>query len=657
MLNELQRSPKELYQLLSPKDQKQFEFDINYREGSVQKEDEDGHLEQIQTMLRYDKRFPYFALKYFEETKAFATMRFQVYLGKLVTDYYLKKMQGTEEDRYILDEIFVYQNLSEIDENRLKEDLKWDIFKAEYDENGIATNSTKAKSGQIVQFSPHYHFSGTDDGRIALKLNPSPIPTIKAKSEQKNGRTLYELSEKGIQADAYISTDELADLFLYYYLNPDFGKLNDLQDAGSHDSKLLKNRTDDEIKPLLQKEQFRFMKDIKASIHYQKSIDLWVEALKEGQSIEKIIEKVSDFEMSDALQINPSELLIRDYIQSFKKLFKDLQEGTLQPIEAKKLAKRKITKKDLKVFFHKRKSKESDEFVLKKYLPYDQAHFEDLEKRKKALQEILNEKYKRIEVDYLPDEVQRYLLGFYPLDYRKEVLGKLKTLKQETQKRQKQLEKQLERQKAKDYNPKKDLKQGLIADFLAKDIIYLKPYAKPHDRKDPKQGKPNNDQFRRLQQLLAQYGGHKNELSKFFVDLGLTYGNATHPFLGQVLDKYGNMPTTLFEFYDIYLAKRANHFEDAYKYVDVMGTLSEKIKGHLGYFYKNIANQEKKEKEINAAKSIFLDALYSLNKEKLSSFLQEKGHSWAKKEIKNCKTQLELCYVWFNYEDKQKYFF
>ena len=40
----------------------------------------------------------------------------------------------------------------------------------------------------------------------------------KAVWEKKKDRTLYELSEKGIQADAYISTDELADLFLYYYL-------------------------------------------------------------------------------------------------------------------------------------------------------------------------------------------------------------------------------------------------------------------------------------------------------------------------------------------------------------------------------------------------------------------------------------------------------
>ena len=211
------------------------------------------------------------------------------------------------------------------------------------------------------------------------------------------------------------------------------------------------------------------------------------------------------------------------------------------------MKRRKVKKKDLK------------KLAKDKYLPYTAEHALEVKARKDMLEDYLLENYKgMVHYWHLSDEVLRYLIGFAPANYKAEVLHKIKSMRDENAKMIQKLERTKE--KIEENDEKVRLKQGKIADWLANDMIYFKPLLNPNDKNNPKQGKPNNDQFRRLQKMLALYGGHKNELLSFFKELNLIGNNdAPHPFLHKVIDKYGQVPVTLFSFYELYLKARGNY--------------------------------------------------------------------------------------------------
>lgn len=113
MLNELRKCPKELYDVLSPEGQKYFE-------DKVKRPNE--RTPEVVKRFRSTDRFPYFAMRYIDETKLFENIRFQVQLGKLRFKFYPKTcINGEEEIRSLQKEINGFGRIQEIEQKRQTE--------------------------------------------------------------------------------------------------------------------------------------------------------------------------------------------------------------------------------------------------------------------------------------------------------------------------------------------------------------------------------------------------------------------------------------------------------------------------------------------------------------------------------------------------------
>ncbi|MCC5943441.1 MAG: type VI-B CRISPR-associated RNA-guided ribonuclease Cas13b [Bernardetiaceae bacterium] len=545
MLNELNRCPKPLYTLLSEENQKYFQAAINYDEGSVIQEDDEGNIETVQILKRHQDRFPYFTLRYFEEQEVFPQLRFQLYVGKLVSDYYLKKMQGEKEDRYILKDIHTFAHLKDIKQEDLEKEHGWSFFKVNHEEEN--NQKSKAEAKQIVQFSPHYNFLGAERNRIAFKLMPKKtMPTITDRSKQQNGKEKNTYHIENEIPDAIISVEELPNLFLCSYLTADAGNSKKLLDI---DQNTMRNISK-ELKSEVANEDMRsFMtvlfKAEETPIKTEEGLKYAEELIRKKVPVSEVIDKVEVFE-----SFNKVEYFLYKYIQTFRMFFNDLKSGAFEPTAERNLKKWKITKKNRK-----------GSYKTNAYLPYDNERIEEIEERKKQLDEELAKRYEGLLTHkHLPRAVLDYLLGFYPLKYKEEVLNNLKEMRQDTEKRKNKLKALNEalKEAKKQGEDTFTLKQGNVADWLSKDIVYMKPLLYPKDRQNPKQGKPNNDQYNRLQKMLALYGGHKNELPQFLKELDLIGSSKNkHPFLEKVISM-NKIPATLFKFYEEYLKARSN---------------------------------------------------------------------------------------------------
>lgn len=110
MLNELRKCPKELYDVLGPDGQKYFEDEVKHP---------NERTPEVVKRFRNTDRFPYFAMRYIDETNVFTNIRFQVQLGKLRFKFYPKKcINGEEEIRSLQKEINGFGRLQEIEIKR-----------------------------------------------------------------------------------------------------------------------------------------------------------------------------------------------------------------------------------------------------------------------------------------------------------------------------------------------------------------------------------------------------------------------------------------------------------------------------------------------------------------------------------------------------------
>ncbi|MCB0375812.1 MAG: type VI-B CRISPR-associated RNA-guided ribonuclease Cas13b, partial [Sinomicrobium sp.] len=102
MINELGRCPAALYTVLSEEDKQQFHVskdagleEKNIIDGLDPDEEEDADIDQEVILKRQGNRLPYFALRYFDDTNAFPTLRFDVYIGRWRSKpAYEKKIYG-----------------------------------------------------------------------------------------------------------------------------------------------------------------------------------------------------------------------------------------------------------------------------------------------------------------------------------------------------------------------------------------------------------------------------------------------------------------------------------------------------------------------------------------------------------------------------------
>lgn len=157
ILSELNKCPKELFNHLTDKDKKIFDPKVegvekenvvlnstNYED--INDEDLEEAIKELTALKRHEDRFPYFALRFLDEIHTLEDIRFQITLGKLVTDKYDKTIIGNKQDRRIIKTINAFGKLSDF-ENKEHEILT--ILKKELDNEDI----------KFEQFSPHYNMN------------------------------------------------------------------------------------------------------------------------------------------------------------------------------------------------------------------------------------------------------------------------------------------------------------------------------------------------------------------------------------------------------------------------------------------------------------------------------------------------------------------
>lgn len=215
MLNELGRFPKSLFAVWSEEDKKsKTEVEtINA---------DDNEEERYSQYKRHKDRFPYFALRYFDDARVnekrfLGNIYFQIQLGKyLKRPVYEKPMYDGIQDRYLIAPVYTFGNLSHF--RNLYEAINQDIVHEKrvlkpklFVKQWLNADSTLLRE-EIIQFSPQYNFG---EHNIAFKIYDNPrynllppfIPTKKGVKVKQEVPT------------AFVSTFELQNLFLYQYLH------------------------------------------------------------------------------------------------------------------------------------------------------------------------------------------------------------------------------------------------------------------------------------------------------------------------------------------------------------------------------------------------------------------------------------------------------
>jgi hypothetical protein len=187
MINELSRCPGALFRVLGETDQQLFIAK------SEENEIEGDELQEM-VMKRYDDRFPYFALRYFDESKMLEKISFHVEIGRWIKSEHSKPMI-VERERRILKEIRTFGELEEYKPERIPD------F---WQQAGISTDD-------FDPFSPHYRMVGT---RIGISLG------------KQNKRWPLPGKDANIAPTAILSTYEMPNLFVYAYLQRQ-GKINE----------------------------------------------------------------------------------------------------------------------------------------------------------------------------------------------------------------------------------------------------------------------------------------------------------------------------------------------------------------------------------------------------------------------------------------------
>ena len=176
IINELNRCPKELYNVITEENKKEFSSQISDSakgkiiEASLNEEqineldNYDSYIEEISKRIRYRDRFTEFALKFIDTQNILPKINFQIELGKLKIDEYQKEIGDDKETRTIVVNPKKYSKLSNIKEEN--EELDYLKKKKKYlDKNIIFDN-----------FYPHYNVKNNKIG-ISYKRNEASLST------------------------------------------------------------------------------------------------------------------------------------------------------------------------------------------------------------------------------------------------------------------------------------------------------------------------------------------------------------------------------------------------------------------------------------------------------------------------------------------------
>lgn len=229
IINELNRCPKTLYEVITEEEKQQFRPDLDAqgidnlianstneeeREKILDEIDYEDYIESLTRRVRHSNRFPYFAMRYIEEKNVFDKLRFHIDLGKYEVDKYNKQFDGEATERKVVENAKAFGKLSSFT-NQETVELKID---------------SAQRTNGFEQFAPHYN---ADNNKIGLSNKESEARLLtKAKPESK---VSYNLKQPLPQA--FLSLHELPKIILLEYLQKgkaeeminDFIKVNDSQ--------------------------------------------------------------------------------------------------------------------------------------------------------------------------------------------------------------------------------------------------------------------------------------------------------------------------------------------------------------------------------------------------------------------------------------------
>ncbi len=231
MLNELGRCPDDLYYSLAEEDRKKFVMKVQEADAG----DEEGGQEVV--LKRHEDRFPYFALRYFDDIAELPTLRFHLQLGKVrKKEKYLKVMFNAERERVLQKPLRtfgrfmpfyqLYENINQDDreqkiidkrfvaqfpaewKQQVPKSNNWRLrndFKKDEEDKALGKTPTEGDKIAIDQFSPQYNIR---ENSIGFKFVTGA-----------EDRKLPPLDQTDLQPDAIISVYELHSMFLYDHLH------------------------------------------------------------------------------------------------------------------------------------------------------------------------------------------------------------------------------------------------------------------------------------------------------------------------------------------------------------------------------------------------------------------------------------------------------
>lgn len=243
IINELQKCPKELYDLLSQEDRNKFVL--------IDEETEDETI-----LKRSQNRFSYFVMRYFDEKEIFKNIRFHIDLGLYNKDCYEKTLKdGSKlEDRFISKRLKGFGRIQEMN-------AEFEKHKKEYPDFYVQDKNEKNYiiPNRMPTF-PHYHYANEEKTLIGLRINDKV--DYKYSDIERNNFILE-------KPDAYISTYEFPAMYFCEYINGNseqvikdyYNTIVDfLKKVASNDNSIeifrneIAGKTEDEIKALFKSE-------------------------------------------------------------------------------------------------------------------------------------------------------------------------------------------------------------------------------------------------------------------------------------------------------------------------------------------------------------------------------------------------------------------
>ena len=202
IINELNRCPATLFDVITESEKEEFRPKLDEEkskriiENSTNGDNlnDDEYIQTITKRIRHTNRFPFYAMKFIDETEMFDNIRFHINLGKIIIDEYTKKLLGEEEPRTVIDNAKAFGRLQHLTDE--------EIILSKINKYGFELS--------FEQFAPQYN---TENNKIGIRFNEGYSVFVSNKNGKKvNNKFLHSLP------DAFLSLHELPKIILLDYL-------------------------------------------------------------------------------------------------------------------------------------------------------------------------------------------------------------------------------------------------------------------------------------------------------------------------------------------------------------------------------------------------------------------------------------------------------